>query len=245
MVLAAGVGRRLRPLTAIRPKALCPVGNVALLDLALASVRPHAADVAVNVHHLAEQVRAHLDGTSVHISDESAGLLQSGGALGHLREWIGGRPVLLRNSDSYLTDGLSRLVEGWDGEHPRLLVVDTGADSDFGTKRYVGACLLPAASVAAMPDAPASLHDLVWRPAWDRGQLDLVAATGAFVDCGTPHDYLRANLLASGGASVVGEGAQVLGSIDRVVVWPGGRVGPDEVLRDCVRAGSDVTVPAG
>ena len=80
---------------------------MALLDPALASVRPHAADVAVNVHHLAEQVRAHLDGTSVHISDESAGLLQSGGALGPLREWIGGRPVLLRNSDSYLTDGLS------------------------------------------------------------------------------------------------------------------------------------------
>ena len=47
VILAAGVGARLRPLTDIRPKALCPVGNVPLLDRALDSVRPYAADVAV------------------------------------------------------------------------------------------------------------------------------------------------------------------------------------------------------
>ena len=95
-----------------------------------------------------------------------------------------------------------------------------------------------------MPDAPASLHDLVWRPAWERGELETVIASGEFVDCGTPRDYLRANLLASGGRSVVGEGAVVEGSIERVVVWPDGFVGADEVLADCIRAGRDVTVDA-
>ena len=244
VVLAAGLGRRLRPLTDLRPKALCPVGNVPLLDLALASVRPFTDDVAVNVHYLADQVRSHLAGTGVKISDESDRLLESGGALGRLRPWIAGRSVLLRNSDAYLTDGLEPLVAGWDGRRPRLLVVDRGQPSDFGDLQYVGACLVPAATAAAMPDAPASLHDLVWRPAWERGELETVILSGSFVDCGTPRDYLRANLIASAGRSVVGEGAVVRGSIERVVVWTGGYVAEDEVLVDCIRAGRDVTVDA-
>jgi MurNAc alpha-1-phosphate uridylyltransferase len=232
VILAAGVGNRLRPLTGIRPKALCPVGNVPLLDRALDSVRPYAADIAVNVHHLADQVCRHLDGSVVRISDERDGLLQSGGALGHLREWIAGRAVLLRNADAYLTSDLSELVTGWDGTRPRILAIPRGTPSDFGDMQYVGACLLPAASV----------NDLVWQPAWDRGDLEVVEVRGDFVDCGTPRDYLRANLLASGGATVVGEGATVLGAVERVVVWPGGHVGPDETLRDCIRIGADLTV---
>ena len=84
--------------------------------------------------------------------------------------------------------------------------------------------------------------DLVWRPAWERGDLELVMARGDFVDCGTPADYLRANMIASGGRSVVGEGALVEGSLDRSVVWPGGYVGPDEHLTQCIRVGRDLTV---
>jgi N-acetyl-alpha-D-muramate 1-phosphate uridylyltransferase len=244
VILAAGVGKRLRPLTDIRPKALCPVGNVPLLDLALDSVRPYVADVAVNVHHLAEQVYAHLDGSGVHVSDERDGLLQSGGALGHLREWIAGRAVLLRNADAYLTSDLGELVAGWDGRRPRILAIPRGIPSDFGDVQYVGACLLPASDALRMPDAPASVNDLVWQPAWGRGELEVVEVRGEFVDCGTPRDYLRANLLASGGASVVGQGATVLGALERVVVWPGGHVGPDEALHDCIRIGAELTVDA-
>ncbi len=242
VVLAAGTGMRLRPLTLHRPKALCPVDNVPLVDRAIESVRPYADDIAVNVHHLAEQVRAHLVDRDVRISDETVRLLESGGALGHLREWIAGRHVLLRNSDAFLTSDLAELVAGWDGRHPRLLGRPMHAPSDFGDVQYVGACLLPARDVARMPDAPASLHDLVWRPAWERGDLELVMARGDFVDCGTPADYLRANMIASGGRSVVGEGALVEGSLDRSVVWPGGYVGPDEHLSQCIRVGRDLTV---
>ena len=242
VVLAAGKGTRLRPLTEHLPKALCPVDNVPLVDRAIASVRPHASDIAVNVHHLADQVRDHLAGGDVHISDETERLLESGGALGHLREWIAGRPVLVRNSDAFLTSGLSELVAGWDGSHPRLLGRHRDAPSDFGDVQYVGACLLPAAAAAAMPDAPASLNDLVWRPAWEAGELELVMARGEFVDCGTPADYLRANLIASGGRSVIGAGAQVDGRLEQSVVWPGGHVGPDEYLRQSIRIGRDVTV---
>ena len=131
--------------------------------------------------------------------------------------------MLLRNADAYLTSDLSELVAGWDGMKPRILVIPRGTPSDFGDAQYVGACLLPAADALRMLDAPASVNDLVWQPAWESGDLEVVEVRGDFVDCGTPRDYLRANLLASGGTSVVGDGATVLGAVDRVVVWPGGQ----------------------
>jgi NDP-sugar pyrophosphorylase family protein len=62
-------------------------------------------------------------------------------------------------------------------------------------------------------------------------RADLVA-----VDCGTPADYLRANMLASGGAPVVEPGAEVRGELVRSVVWAGERVGAGERLVDAVRA---------
>jgi len=244
VVLAAGLGTRLGPLTDLRPKALCPVGNVPLLDLAIESVRPFAVDVAVNVHYRADEVIGHLRGSGIHISDETSQRLGSAGAIGHLRDWIRGRSVLVRNSDAYLTGGLERLIDGWTGTGPRILVVDRGAPSDFGTRQYVGACLLPAATAAALPDGFAGLFDLVWAPAWQAGELECVLADGDFVDCGTPRDYLHANLIASGGASVIGAGAVVDGTVDRVVVWEGGYVGRDEHLRECIRVGRDLTVDA-
>jgi MurNAc alpha-1-phosphate uridylyltransferase len=244
VVLAAGRGTRLQPLTEVRPKALCPVDNVPLIDLALASVRPFARDIAVNVHHLADQVRQHLAGTEVHVSDETDRLLGSAGALGHLHDWIAGRPVLVRNADSYLTEGLDSLVRGWDGRRPRVLGVRVSEGGDFGDVRYVGASLIPAADAARLPDAFAGLYDHVWHPADVRGELEVMIADGQFVDCGTPREYLRANLLASGGRSVVGEGAVVEGLVDDVVVWDGGWVGPHESLRNCIRVGRDLTIEA-
>lgn len=107
VVLAAGEGSRLRPLTAHLPKALCPVGNVSLLDRALARlaalgfVGPDA--VAVNAWYLADQVAAAVAGRA-HLSREpAAGPLGTAGALGALRDWIDGRGVLVGNADAYLT----------------------------------------------------------------------------------------------------------------------------------------------
>jgi NDP-sugar pyrophosphorylase family protein len=214
------------------------------VDLALASVLPFASDIAVNVHYLAEHVRAHLEGSDVHISDETAKLLGSGGALGHLRAWINGRAVLVRNSDAYLTGSLDALVADWDGLHPRILGTRVDHGGDFADVRYVGASLIPAAAARSLPDDIAALNDLVWVPAWKRGELEIVLTDGEFVDCGTAHDYLRANLLSSHGESVIGPGAVIEGSIERVVVWDDGWVGPDETLRDCIRVGRDLTVDA-
>jgi hypothetical protein len=103
--------------------------------------------------------------------------------------------------------------------------------------------LVPAHVAARMPDAVAGFHRLVWLPAWESGGLETVEARGTAIDCGTPSDYLRANLHVSGGASVVGEGAVVLGQVERCVVWPGARVEPDEHLVEVVRTPRGI-VPA-
>ncbi len=69
-----------------------------------------------------------------------------------------------------------------------------------------------------------------------------------FVDCGTPADYLWANLHASGGESVVGRGAVVEGLLTRSVVWDGAFVGRGEHLIETIRAGdrsTPVTVAVG
>lgn len=250
VALAAGAGTRLRPLTLLRPKALCPVGDVALLDHALTLLRAHTADLAVNAHHHADQIAAHV-GDGVHLSIEQPAALGTAGALGRLRSWLDGRDVLLINADAYLEPDLDVLVDGWDGRRCRLLVVPTGAPGDFVRHgrpvRHVGACLLPWDLVSTLRATPSGLYEVLWRREDDAGRLDLVVHRGTAIDCGTPVDYLRANLHASGGASVIGAGAVVEGTIARCVVWPGAHVGPTEHLVECVRAGTrtdPVTVAA-
>jgi hypothetical protein len=256
VVLAAGLGTRLRPLTDLRPKALCPVGGVPLVDLALDRLAAHVVvgsgptsgidprhHLAVNAHHHAEQVLAHL-GDRAHASVEQPVPLGTAGALGRLRPWLAGRDVLLTNSDAYLPGGLGELMTDWDRERCRLLVTTLapGTRGDFELDgrpvRYVGGCLLPWHLVTTLTEEPSGLYEVLWRDAAVAGRLDLVPTASITVDCGTPADYLAANLHASEGRSVVGEGAVALGTLDRCVVWDGAFVGPDEHLVQVVRAGT-------
>jgi NDP-sugar pyrophosphorylase family protein len=270
VVLAAGEGRRLRPLTAVRPKALCPVGNVALLDrilerlAALGLAGP--ARVAVNACYLAEQVVGHTAGRAT-LSVEPGSPLGTAGGLANLRDWIDGRPVLVGNADAYLAapggtgPDVGALLAGWDGSTVRLLGVpaDDPAHAEFGRHRFAGLSLLPWDLVAPLRPEPSDLVRVVWRPAEASGRLSVVEYLGVFFDCGTPHDYLAANLHAAGDGTlvapdatvtgrleraVVGSGAVVAGRLHRAVVWPGGYVGTDEHLVDAIRVGRDLTVSA-
>ena len=72
--------------------------------------------------------------------------------------------------------------------------------------------------------------------------MEVVRHDGPFVDCGTPQEYLAANLQASGGESVVERGAVVEGKLDRCVVWSDARVYAGETLSCCIRARGRVTV---
>ncbi len=245
VVLAAGLGTRLRPLTDLRPKALCPVANVALVDLAVAHLAPWCEAVAVNVHAGRAAMEEHLAGRGLHLSVEVPEPLGTAGALGRLRDWVAGRAVLVGNADAWHRFDLGLLLRGWDGQRIRLLVVDDPARGDFGPWRYCGAALMPWADVARLHPVPSGLYETSWRRAEAESRLELVAAgDGPFFDCGTPPDYLAANLAASGGASVVGPGAVVEGELIRSVVWPGGVVTAGERLVESIRAGRDLTVAA-
>ena len=242
VVLAAGAGSRLAPLSRLRPKALCPVDNVALLDHGIARLATATGAIAVNAHHGLAQMEQHLvshEGPGVHLSIERDRALGTAGALGLLREWIDARPVLVTNADAWLPVELGSFVDGWDGERIRLLVVEDRARPDFGSARYCGVALLPWADVADLEPHPSGLYEVSWRYAFELGRLDLVDHEGLFVDCGTPADYLRANLLASGGASVIGPGAQVEPSavLERSVVWADAVVERGEHLTDAIRTG--------
>lgn len=264
VVLAAGAGERLRPLTELRPKPLCPVANRTLLDRALdrlaASGFALASDaVAVNAHHLARQVVDHLEGrgdAAAHVSVETPEALGTAGALGALRDWLDGRDVLVHNGDVYLPSSadplvLDRLLDGWDHERVRLLVTDDGTRRDFGPYRYVGLCLLPGHLVQRLTASPSGLYEVMWRQEAEQDRLELVVTEGPVIDCAGPGEYLAANLDAVGAGNVVsseaavtgeasqsavGAGARVEGRLERSVVWPGSFVGPEEHLFEAIRA---------
>ncbi|WP_433262855.1 nucleotidyltransferase family protein [Micromonospora vinacea] len=271
VVLAAGEGTRLRPLTERVPKALCPVGNVPLLDRALARLAGLGLTgpdrVAVNACYLGDQVVAHV-GDRAHLSVEPGDPLGTAGGVANLRDWIDGRPVLVGNADAYLADraappgpDLAALLDGWDGQTVRLLgqpAADPAAPGTFAGHCFTGFSLLPWRLVRDLPVVFSDLVRAVWRPAEAAGALTVVPYPGTFFDTGTPADYLAANLhAAAGGAlvdesatvtgrcveSVVGAGARVDGDVSRTVVWPGATVRAGERLRNVIRAGSDLTVP--
>ncbi len=256
LVLAAGEGRRLRPLTDLRPKALCPIGGVPLVDLALERVGAAVDEVAVNVHHGRDQLLAHLEATwpGVHASIEEPVALGTAGALSQLRPWLAGRAVLVHNADAWTQADLAAFVAGWDGSRVRVLLA--GA-AQLGPRVGLGATLVPWSEVATLPAVPAGLYETTLAPAAEEGRLDVVVHAGPFVDCGTPARYLAANLaaverarVAGGGssiidpraridgqvqASVVGA-AHVVGHVDRCVLWDGAVVEADERLSQVVRA---------
>ncbi|MGK5443009.1 sugar phosphate nucleotidyltransferase [Micromonospora sp. URMC 105] len=272
VVLAAGEGTRLRPLTERVPKALCPVGNVPLLDRALARLAGLGLTgperVAVNACYLADQVVAHVGGRA-HLSVEPGDPLGTAGGVGNLRDWIAGRGVLVGNADAYLADpaaapgpDVAALLDGWDGRSVRLLgqpAADPAAPGTFDGHGFVGFSLLPWRLVRELPATFGDLVRAMWRPAEAAGALEVIPYPGTFYDTGTPADYLAANLHAAGdgelvdpGAtvtgrvrrSVVGAGAVVRGDVERAVVWPGATVEEGERLRDVVRADDGRTVPA-
>lgn len=237
-VLAAGAGQRLRPLTHVRPKALCPVGNVPLVDLAIAGLERVVDDIAVNVHHHRRQLETHLEGR-VHVSVEVEQALGTAGALGRARGWLDGRGVLVVNADAWHREDLRGMVEGWDRERIRLGVVGGGP---LEVTSRVVAALMPWTDVRALDAVPAGLYEALWRDAARAGRLEVIDYEGPFVDCATPADYLRANLLASGGTSVIHPAAVVEGRVERSVVWDTGRVHAAEHLRDAIRIGTRLTV---
>jgi N-acetyl-alpha-D-muramate 1-phosphate uridylyltransferase len=123
MVLAAGLGKRMHPLTLARPKPLVEVAGRRLIDYAMDHLRKARVRRAiVNVHHLADQLEswaAAQHDTEIVISDERDELLDTGGGILKALPQLGQDPFFVLNSDSFWIDGrspaLERLRKTWDG----------------------------------------------------------------------------------------------------------------------------------
>lgn len=132
MVMAAGLGTRMRPLTATRPKPLIQIGGTTFIDHVLDHLRAAGvARIVVNAHYLADMVEAHLAvharDLSVAISDERSGLLDTGGGLVRALPLIDADPFLCVNTDNIWLDGpvdsLKLMAQAWDDTRMDVLML--------------------------------------------------------------------------------------------------------------------------
>ena len=136
MVLAAGLGLRMRPLTEQVPKPLVEVAGRPLISPILDALAAFGIEEAVvNIHYLADQMRSFASSVKspkLILSDETAKLLDSGGGVKHALPNLGREPFFVLNADSFWIDGprsnLSRLVEAWNPETmDAVLLLASGA----------------------------------------------------------------------------------------------------------------------
>jgi MurNAc alpha-1-phosphate uridylyltransferase len=132
MVMAAGLGKRMRPLTITRPKPLVEVRGKPLIDHVFDRLRAAGIErVIVNVHYLADSLEAHLrrrySDMDVIVSDERDMLLETGGGLVKALPLLGDQPVLVVNGDSLWIDGpvdtIKLLSARWDAATMDMLLL--------------------------------------------------------------------------------------------------------------------------
>jgi len=140
MILGAGLGTRMRPLTDVVPKPLVRLNGKALIDHALDRLEAAGITrVVVNVHYRADQLEAHLKTRTsprILISDERDELLDTGGGVVKALPLLGDKPFLIHNSDTAWIEGiggsLSRLIAGWDGDRMDSLMLLALAATSVG-----------------------------------------------------------------------------------------------------------------
>lgn len=205
MILAAGRGERMRPLTDSIPKPLLPVGDQRLIEhhlRALASIGTE--EVVINIAWLGEQIQAYLDdgqryGLKIHYSAEPEGALQTGGGVFQALPLLGSEPFWLVNGDvrtdfpfttPVLTaNQLGHLVLVDNPEHNPSgdFALETGSVANIGASMltYTGIALLrpelfAGQSIGRFPLAP------LLREAAEDGRLSGELYSGVWIDVGTP-----------------------------------------------------------
>ncbi|MGE3933348.1 MAG: nucleotidyltransferase family protein [Rhodospirillaceae bacterium] len=215
MVLAAGLGLRMRPITETVPKPLVAVGGRTMLDRALDHlVRAGVGDAVVNVHYLPGKIVRHLEtrwAPRIAISREEA-LLETGGGVAKALPLLGAAPFYVVNADIVWLDGarpaLLRLADTWDAArmdallllHPRDGAIGYDGAGDFrlaGDGRalrrdgatapfvFTGVQILHPALFDGAPGGAFSLNVLYARAA-ARGRLCGLAHDGGWLHIGTP-----------------------------------------------------------
>ena len=142
MILAAGLGTRLKPLTDSIPKALLPLGGKTLLQWQIEKLKSVGiTDIVLNVHHFPEQIIEYLQqnnnfGCNIQISDETEQLLETGGGLRKARALFGDATaadgILVCNVDILSNVDLQTLLAAYNPEEIGVVVV-----SERQTQRYL------------------------------------------------------------------------------------------------------------
>ena len=216
MVLAAGLGTRMRPLTDDRPKALVEVSGRPLIDHMLDRLAEAGVERAVvNVHYFADRLEGHLKGRrrpAIEISDERAELLETGGGLKLARPLLGDDPVWVANIDSVWTErrsALRQLAELWDPARMDVALLLAPLERSLGFEGMGDAFLEPGGQLRFRGDAasapfaymgvhitrpqvvdggPAGPFSLspIWRRLADAGRLYGVVMDGFWMHVGDP-----------------------------------------------------------
>ena len=216
MLLAAGLGTRMRPLTHHHPKPLLKVMGKTLLDYNLERLfEAGVEDITINVHYLPDAIIAHcadVSGARIHISDERAGLLDSGGGILKALPTLGPSPFFTLNADTIWLDGpnsnLLRMAWMFDPEvmdillmvAPSVSTIGWGNRGDFSLDpygrlsrpkkgevapfAYTGAAILKPEQFAGRPEK-FSLNRL-FDEAEAKGRLFGMRLDGAFMHVGMP-----------------------------------------------------------
>jgi N-acetyl-alpha-D-muramate 1-phosphate uridylyltransferase len=215
MVLAAGMGVRMKPLTDTLPKPLVKVGGKALIDHVLERIEATGVErIVVNVHHLADLIEDHLAGRAgIVISDERGMLLETGGGVVKALPLIGDAPFFLVNSDTIWIEGvkpnLTRLADAFDPASMDALLLLAATASSVGyvgrgdysmgpdgrlQRRgerevvpfvYAGVAIFSPALFADAPSGAFSLTRL-FRRAEEAGRLHGLRLEGVWMHVGTP-----------------------------------------------------------
>jgi MurNAc alpha-1-phosphate uridylyltransferase len=160
MVLAAGVGKRMRPITATVPKPLVEVAGRALIDHGLDRLERAGVELAVvNVHYLAHLVQVHVGRRGrpeVVISDERDKLLDTGGGIAKALPHFGGEPFYVVNADSFWIEGprpnLDWLAAGWNSDRMDALLMLASTVRSVGYNGRGDFCMDPAGRLSRRPE---------------------------------------------------------------------------------------------
>ncbi len=216
MLLAGGLGIRMRPLTNDRPKSLVEINGKPLVEFGLDRLRAAAVKKAVvNVHYLAEQMEAWAKRQTtplIEISNERNELLDTGGGVAHALPLLGPAPFFVLNSDSFWIEraepALERLRSAWNDDIMDCVLLLCARDRTVGydgegdfvlagdgrlkRRPAEGEGLVYIGAYLVHPrlfvDAPSGKFsmNLLWDRAIGRGRLFGVSHTGRWIHVGTP-----------------------------------------------------------
>ncbi|WFB37724.1 sugar phosphate nucleotidyltransferase [Kiritimatiellota bacterium B12222] len=254
IVLAAGFGSRLLPLTLDCPKPLVPLHGKAMIVHVLEQLqRWGVEEVLVNVHHLAEKIVAELPGicpagVKLNFSFE-ADILGTGGGLRRMAWFFEDEPLWVCNADVWQQLDPTPLLDAYEQENPvaclwmlpesgpRTVKVEKGRVIDFraGGMTFSGLHLISKRILPYLPDQTFSSVIDAYDAALAAGEciMGVTVPKSEWADVGTPEQ-----LLATQGGSVVFPGAVVSKQVklDQAIVGPGARLRKGEGIQGLVVA---------